>query len=170
MRTLCAYAYLHQTTLLLEPPTSSFLTWTWPSVAAVPPHFLHQNDTSTSTLTTFTQNTPFSDIPNWQSHAPITLRHSLFMQHQHPIHRHEPTCAISPHNTTHIPRTSNALCFRKMAPLSVPACPAVRDRAIGNFSAGPASLSDWVMRTAAEEFVNKDGTGMGIMEVRRSSY
>lgn len=51
-----------------------------------------------------------------------------------------------------------------MAPNSVPET-SVRDRAIGNFSAGPACLSEWVMRTAAAEFVNKDKTGMSIMEV-----
>lgn len=54
-----------------------------------------------------------------------------------------------------------------MAPNSVPEV--AQDRAIGNFSAGPACLSDWVMRTAAEEFFNKDGTGMGILEVSRLS-
>lgn len=43
--------------------------------------------------------------------------------------------------------------------------PRPRDRALGNFSAGPACLSDWVMRTAQEEFTNKNSTGMGIMEV-----
>lgn len=42
---------------------------------------------------------------------------------------------------------------------------AVSDRAVGNFSAGPSCLSDWVMRTAAEEFYNKNRTGMGIIEV-----
>lgn len=50
-----------------------------------------------------------------------------------------------------------------MAPNSIPQ--AIHDRAIGNFSAGPACLSDWVMRTAAEEFINKEGTGMGLMEM-----
>lgn len=54
-----------------------------------------------------------------------------------------------------------------MAPNSVPEV-MVRDRAIGNFSAGPACLSDWVMRTASAEFVNKDKTGMSIMEVSSS--
>ncbi|KAI0561667.1 Phosphoserine transaminase [Gracilaria domingensis] len=53
-----------------------------------------------------------------------------------------------------------------MAPNSVPQQPIGRDRAIGNFSAGPACLSDWVMRTAGAEFCNKDNTGMGILENR----
>ncbi|CAN8075637.1 unnamed protein product [Agarophyton chilense] len=52
-----------------------------------------------------------------------------------------------------------------MAPNSVPQLPIGRDRAVGNFSAGPACLSDWVMRTAGAEFCNKDSTGMGIMEM-----
>eukprot|EP00178_Gracilaria_changii_P000019 TRINITY_DN0_c1_g5_i2.p1 TRINITY_DN0_c1_g5~~TRINITY_DN0_c1_g5_i2.p1 ORF type:complete len:426 (-),score=100.55 TRINITY_DN0_c1_g5_i2:728-1897(-) len=52
-----------------------------------------------------------------------------------------------------------------MAPNSVPQHPLAADRAVGNFSAGPACLTDWVMRTAAAEFCNKDDTGMGIMEM-----
>lgn len=50
-----------------------------------------------------------------------------------------------------------------MSPATIATAPT--DRALGNFSAGPACLSENVMRTAAAEFVNKDGTGIGIMEV-----
>ncbi len=42
---------------------------------------------------------------------------------------------------------------------------ATSDRAIGNFSAGPACLSERVMRKAADEFVNYNGSGMSIMEM-----
>jgi len=52
-----------------------------------------------------------------------------------------------------------------MAPNLVTEVRKSQDRAVGNFSAGPACLSEWVMRTAQEEFINKDGTGMGILEV-----
>ena len=52
-----------------------------------------------------------------------------------------------------------------MAPNSVPDKIIMSNRAIGNFSAGPACLSENVMRKAAEEFCNKDNTGMGILEV-----
>lgn len=52
-----------------------------------------------------------------------------------------------------------------MAPLSVHEPDFFQERAIGNFSAGPACLSDKVMRQAQIEFCNKDETGMGIMEM-----
>lgn len=43
--------------------------------------------------------------------------------------------------------------------------PLLEKRAIGNFSAGPACLTDRVMRQAQLEFCNKDGTGMSVMEM-----